>query len=54
MPAALGGLFLVVYLCFVVGISIYLLVLLTKFVGSHERIASALERIAQNPPRTNG
>ena len=45
----LGGLFLVIYFCIVIGVGIFVLVLLNRFVGAHERIASALERIAQNP-----
>jgi SNF family Na+-dependent transporter len=53
MMPAIGGVFLILYFCFVIGIGIYLLVLLSRFVGSHERIASALERIAQNQPRNN-
>lgn len=50
MPAV-GGILLVLYFCFIVGIAIFILVLLSRFVGAHERIASALERIAQKPPR---
>jgi hypothetical protein len=52
MPAV-GGVLLVLYFCFIIGIAIFVLVLLSRFVGAHERIASALERIAQNPPREN-
>jgi len=54
MMPALGGVILVLYICVVIGVSIYLLMLASRFVGSHERIASALERIAQNQSRQNG
>jgi SNF family Na+-dependent transporter len=51
--SGVGGTFLILYFCFLIGIAIFLLVLISRFVGAHERIASALERIAQNPPREN-
>jgi hypothetical protein len=53
MMSALGGIFAFVYFGFVIAVSIYVLVLLGRFVQSHDRIASALERIAQNQPKNN-
>jgi hypothetical protein len=51
--ANLGSIFLVLYFCLIVGVGIYVLVLLGRFVSAHERIASALERTAQNSQREN-
>jgi hypothetical protein len=51
MMPAIGGIFIFVYFAFIIAVSIYLLVLASRFVGSHERIASALERIAANQRR---
>ena len=53
MMPALGGVFLILYFCVVIGIGIFVLVLLSRFVSAHERIASALERAAQNLQREN-
>lgn len=47
----IAGVFVFAYVCFVVSIAIYLLVLASRFVKSHERIASTLERIARNNSR---
>lgn len=52
MIPALGGLFIFLYVCFVIGMSIFMIMLAVRFVRSHERIASALERIAHTPPRS--
>lgn len=43
----LGGLFMLVYLACVVGIILYVLSLLGRFVRAHERTAGALETIAR-------
>ena len=40
--------FLVLYVCAIIGVGIYVLTLLSRFVQAHERIAGALERTAQN------
>ena len=50
MPA-IGGIFLVLYFCFVIAVGIFTLVMFYKFVTAHERIASALERAAQSLER---
>jgi hypothetical protein len=50
MPV-LSGIFLVVYFCVMVGLTIFILALLVRFVNSHERLASAIERIAANQSR---
>jgi hypothetical protein len=47
----LSTLFLVLYFCVVVGVGIYVLLLLGRFVSAHERIASAMERAAQGLDR---
>jgi hypothetical protein len=39
-----GTFFVVVYICVLVGVGLYLLTLLGRFVKAHERIAKALER----------
>ncbi len=39
-----GTFFVVVYICGLVGVGLYLLTLLGRFVKAHERIAKALER----------
>ena len=44
---ALGGIFAVVYFVCVIGILIYILRLLARFVGAQERTAGALETIAR-------
>jgi hypothetical protein len=44
-------LFMILYGCTVIGVSIYLLMLASRFVGAHERIAGALERMAQSQRR---
>lgn len=49
--AIAGGVFVVMYITFVICITIYLLVLLHRFVTSHQRIASALDRIAGQQSR---
>ena len=45
--AGLGGFFALVYLACVIGIIICLIRLLYRFVGAHERVASALEIVAR-------
>jgi hypothetical protein len=44
-------LFLILYVCATIGVSIYLLVLATQFVRAHERIAGALERMVHGQRR---
>lgn len=39
-----GTFFFVVYVCVMVGVGLYVLSLLSRFVKAHERMASALER----------
>jgi hypothetical protein len=53
MMPALVGIFNFIYSCSVIAICIYVLVLVSRFVVSHQRIASALERIAQNKSGDN-
>jgi hypothetical protein len=53
MMPAIGSLFLALYVLVVIGVSIFLLVLLIRFVAAHQQIAAALERIAQGPSRDN-
>ena len=45
------SIFLVLYVCAIVGVGIYVLTILSRFVQAHERIAGALERTAQNSRR---
>jgi hypothetical protein len=45
--ASLGGFFVIIYLACVVAVIIYVLRLLGRFVGAHERAASALEIVAR-------
>jgi hypothetical protein len=45
--ASLGGFFVLIYLACVVGIIIYVLRLLGRFVSAHERVASSLDIIAR-------
>jgi flagellar biogenesis protein FliO len=42
-----GGLFVLVYLACVIGVIVYVLWLLSRFVRAHERVASALEIVAR-------
>lgn len=46
-----GGLFVILYACLVIGVGIYLLMLISRFVGAHKRIARALEETARNSNR---
>jgi hypothetical protein len=46
-----GIFFFVVYICVLVGVGIFLLTLLSRFVSAHERIAGALENAARNLQR---
>jgi hypothetical protein len=39
---------LVLYVCTVIGVGLYVLTLLSRFVQAHERIAAALERDARS------
>ena len=48
MIQGFGILFFVLYVCVLVGVTIYLFVLLSRFVRAHERIAGALEAAASN------
>jgi len=43
-----GTFFAVIYGCVVIGVVIFLLTLLSRFVSAHERIAGALEAAASN------
>lgn len=43
--------FLVLYVCAIIAVSLYLLTLATRFVKAHERMAAALERTASAPRR---
>jgi hypothetical protein len=45
--ASLSSLFVLIYLACVVGVIIYVLRLLGRFVSAHERVASALETVAR-------
>lgn len=42
-----GGFFALVYFACVIGIIIFVLVMLNRFVNAHERMAQALENIAR-------
>ena len=42
-----GFIIAVLYICFVVGITLFVLSLLNRFVSAHERIADALDNIAR-------
>jgi hypothetical protein len=42
-----GGLIVLLYLVCIIGVIIYVLRLLGRFVGAHERVAAALEIIAR-------
>ena len=44
----MGILFVILYVCAVICVSIYILVLMSRAVKAHERAAGALERIAHN------
>ncbi len=48
--SGLGGAIALLYFATVVGIGVYLLVLLTRFVKAHQRGADALEAIARKLP----
>jgi len=41
------GIFLLLYICFVIGVAVFVLILLSRFVSAHERIATALDIIAR-------
>lgn len=47
-----GFLFFVVYVCVLIGVGIFLLTLLTRFVKAHEQIAGALEEAARHLGRS--
>ena len=47
----LSSVFLLLYFCAIIGVGIYVLVLLGRFVNAHERMASAVERAAQSLER---
>ena len=49
----LGLLFAILYGCVVIGVVLFLLVLLSRFVKAHERIAAALEGAAANLQRND-
>ena len=44
----------ILYICAIIGVSIYLLVLATRFVRAHERIAGALDRMEHGQRREQG
>jgi hypothetical protein len=44
---SLGGLFALVYFACVIAVIVYVLRLLGRFVGAHERVANALEMVAR-------
>ena len=46
-------LYVILYACFVLGVTLFLLVLINRFVSAHERIASALEKAAAGPRRAD-
>lgn len=37
----------VIYLCFVIGVIIYVLILLSRFVSAHEHMSNAVEHVAR-------
>lgn len=37
----------ILYICFVIGVIVYALMLLNRFASAHERVADALETIAR-------
>ncbi len=45
-----AGFLMLAYFCFIVGILIFLLVLLTRFIRAHERVADALEAMTRQRP----
>jgi len=45
--AGLGGFFFIVYIACVIAVIVYVLRLLGRFVGAHERMAASLEIIAR-------
>jgi hypothetical protein len=45
--STVGGLLVLLYLCFLFGVGLFTLVMLWRFVTAHERIASALDRAAR-------
>jgi hypothetical protein len=49
MAASIGGFFFLVYVCCVIGVIIYVLRLLGRFVSAHERMATSLDLIARKP-----
>ena len=42
---------IVLYICFVLGVTLFVLTLLLRLVKAHERIAGALERFPHSPRR---
>jgi hypothetical protein len=50
----MGGLLILAYVICIVGIVIYLMQLLGRFVGAHERIAASLDIIARKLKDENG
>lgn len=47
IAAGLGTLFLLVYFAFVIGVTIFILYLLSRFVSAHEKIAASLDTVAR-------
>lgn len=47
MSAGIGSIFMVLYFVLIIGLTIYFVVLATRFVKAHQRGAEALESIAQ-------
>lgn len=44
-------LFFVLYICVVIGVAIFILVMIYRLVRAHERMAGALEKLALGPSR---
>ena len=47
----MAALLAILYACVVITVTIYIIVLISRFVNSHERIARALERMAESQRR---
>jgi len=43
-----NAILVILYACFVIGVTFFLMLLVARFVSAHERAARALEQIAQN------
>ena len=47
MGSSIGGFFVFAYAIACIAITIYIITLIARFVGAHERVADALEKIAR-------